>query len=174
MEPLQAAISPYYFWIKAIHVISAALWSFSTAVAYAYYLKPAIRSWQRRPDDPRRRARRDEFMERFDRGALFEHVALVLMVATALLMIWIRDVDLLVWSFIPFLFWLGVVVILPMEAVDIWLAHLGGNKARIRATGDMERHEQVMGWHLTFLRITEPIVLVLIPVAFFVAILKPF
>ncbi len=174
MEALQEAISPYYFWIKALHVISAALWSFSTAVGYAYYLKPAIVAARRHPDDPARRARRDEFMERFDQGASFEHVALVLMVVTALLMIWIRDVDLLRWSFIPFLFWLGVIVILPMEAIDIWLAHMGGNKTRLRLAGDTERYDRVLGWHLLFLRVTEPLVVVLVPTAFVIAIVKPF
>lgn len=174
MEALQEAVSPYYFWIKGIHVLSAAVWSFSTAVAYAYYLKPAIVAVRRHPNDAARRARLDDFMERFDRGAIFEHVALALMIATALLMIWIRDVDLLRWSFIPFLFWLGVIVITPMELVDIWLAHLGGNKTRVRQAGDPERYDRVLGWHLTFLRVTEPLVLVLVPTAFLVAIVKPF
>lgn len=171
---LQEAVSPYYFWIKAVHVISAALWSFSTAVAYAYYLKPAIVAVRHHPDDPVRRARLDDFMERFDRGAIFEHVALVIMTVTALLMIWIRDIDLLRWSFIPFLFWIGVIIIAPMEMLDIWLAHLGGNKTRLRAAGDRERYDRVLGWHLTFLRVTEPIVIVLIPTAFIIAIVKPF
>lgn len=174
MEALQEAISPYYFWIKAIHVISAALWSFSTAVAYVSYLKPAIVAVRRHPHDPTRRATLDDFMERFDRGAIVEHVALVVMAATALLMIWIRDVDLLRWSFIPLLFWLGVLVITPMELLDIWLAHLGGNKAHLRLAGDRERYDRVLGWHLTFLRVTEPLVIVLIPTAFTLAIVKPF
>lgn len=174
MEALQEAVSPYYFWIKAFHVISAAVWAFSTSVAYAYYLKPAIVAAHRHPDDPARRARLDDFMERFDRGAIFEHVALVIMIVTALLMIWIRDIDLLRWSFIPFLFWIGVIVITPMEVLDIWLAHLGGNKTRLREAGDRERYDRVLGWHLTFLRVTEPIVIVLIPTAFIIAVVKPF
>lgn len=174
MEVLQEAISPYYFWIKAIHVISAALWSFSTAVAYVYYLKPAILAVRHHPDDPARRATLDDFMERFDHGATLEHVALVIMTVTALLMIWIRDIDLLRWSFIPFLFWVGVIVITPMELLDVWLAHLGGNKTRVRKSGDRDRYDRVLGWHLGFLRVTEPIVVVLIPAAFIIAIVKPF
>jgi hypothetical protein len=174
MEPLRQAILPFFFWIKAVHVISAAIWSFSTAVAFTNYVKPAIARWRRNPDDPEARARLREFMERFDRGVVLEHVAFVSLVATALLMIWIRDVGLLRWSFIPFKFWIGVLVILPMEALDVWLAHLGGNKRGLRNTADDARYEQVMGWHLLFLRVTEPLVIVLIPTFFVIAIVKPF
>ena len=167
-------IAPSYFYIQAIHVLAAAIWSFSTSVAYAYYLKPTLRSAARHPDDPAIRARRDEFMERFDRGAAFEHVAFAILVITALLMIWIRDVDLMRWNFIPFMFWVGVVVIVPMEAFDIWLSHLGGNKRKLRLAGDEEAYERAMQWHMTFLRVTEPIVIVLVPTMFVVAIVKPF
>ena len=174
MTPVQELVAPYYFYIMAIHVLAAAIWSFSTAVAYTYYVKPALRAAARRPEDSVIRARRDEVMERFDRGASLEHVAFVVLVITALLMIWIRDVSLLRWSFIPFLFWVGVLVILPMEALDIWLSHLGGNKARLRAAGDVNAYERAMRLHMIFLRATEPLVIVLVPTLFVIAIVKPF
>lgn len=168
------AVAPYYFWIKAIHVISVAIWSFSTAVAYAFYVKPAIKAWERRPSDPSRTAVLDESMLRFDRGAAFEHVALVVMIVTAVMMIWIRDINLMRWSFIPFMFWVGVAVIVPMETADIWLTHLGGNKERLKRAGDTARYAEVMNRHILFLKITEPIVIVLIPTFFIIAIVKPF
>ena len=174
LEELRAAVGPFYLHIKALHVLSAAVWSFSTAVAWAYYLKPALLAARAEPADARRRARRDDFMDRFDRGAALEHYAFVVLVVTAVLLLWLANVDLTRWSFFTAKVWLGVLVILPMEAFDIYLAHLGGNKARVRATGDAERHERVMEWHWTFLRITEPIVVVLVPTMFFLAIVKPF
>jgi len=174
LEALRTALGPFYLHIKALHVLSAAIWSFSTAVAWVYYLKPVLRSARAHPDDAARRARRDEFMDRFDRGAAFEHVAFALLVVTALLMLWLGRADLTRFSFVTAKVWIGVLVILPMEAFDIYLAHLGGNKARVRATGDAERHERMMDWHWTFLRITEPIVLVLVPAMFFLAVVKPF
>jgi hypothetical protein len=174
MEDLRMALGPFYQWIKAVHVFFAAIWGFSTMVAWVYYLKPTLRSALRHPDDDARRARRDEFMERFDRGAAIEHVAFAVMVATALLMLWLARVDLARWSFLTAMLWIGVLVIAPMEAVDIWLSHLSGNKAKIRATGDMDRYEQVMRWHWTFFRVTEPLVIVLVPTMFILAIVKPF
>lgn len=61
-----------------------------------------------------------------------------------------------------------------MEVLDIYLSHLGGSKARLRAAGDAERYERAMDWHWLFFRVTEPLVLVLIPTMFVMAIVKPF
>jgi VanZ family protein len=174
IEELRAAIGPYYLYIKAIHVLSAAIWGFSTAVAWAYFLKPALRAARRHPEDATLRTRRDVFMERFDKGASLEHVAFAFLLLTAVLMLWIAQVDLTRWSFITALLWLGVLIIVPMEAFDIYLSHLGGNKARVRATGDSERYEKMMDWHWKFLRLTEPVVIVLVPIMFVIAIAKPF
>lgn len=174
VEELRMALAPWYSYVKAIHVLSAAVWGFSTAVAWVFYLKPALRAARRRPADAGLRARRDEFMERFDRGAAIEHWAFGLLVATALLMIWIGQVDLGRFHFVTAKLWVGIAVIAPMEAFDIYLSHLGGSKARIRASGDSERYERMMDWHWVFFRITEPIVIVLIPAMFVLAIAKPF
>lgn len=174
IEEFRMAVAPFYPWVKAIHVLVAAVWSFSTTVAWSFYLKPTLRSALKHPDDAVRRARRDDFMERFDRGASLEHIALVILVLTAFLMLWIGQVDLTRWSFITAMLWIGIIVILPMEAFDIYLSHLGANKARVRATGDLERYEQVMALHWTFFRVTEPIVIVLVPAMFVLAVAKPF
>ncbi len=174
LDELRIAIAPYYLHIKWLHVVSVAIWSFSTAVAYVFYLKPALIASYRAPEDDALRARRDDWMDRFDRGAAFEHYALFVMVATAFLMLWIAQVDLTRWTYLTAMLWIGVFVIVPIEATDIWLAHLGGNKVKVRATGDVERYERVMAWHWRFLIITERIVVVLIPGMFYLAIVKPF
>jgi hypothetical protein len=174
IEELRTALGPWYLYIKAIHVLSAAIWSFSTAVAWGWYLKPAFRAAHRRPEDPTLRARRDALMERFDRGASLEHAAFAVLVPTALLLIWIGRVDLARWSSVSAMLWIGVVVIVPMEAIDLHLSHLGGNKARIRALGDPARYERAMERHWRFLRVTEPIVMLLVPAMFVIAIAKPF
>ncbi len=173
-EALRAAIGAYFPYIKALHVLSAGLWGFSTAVAWSYYLKPALRAARRNPDDPALRSRRDEFMKRFDRGARIEHVAFAVLVVTSLLMLWIAQVDLARWNYITAMLWLGILIILPMEIVDIYLSHLGGNKSRLHAKGDADAYERAMDWHWTFLRVTEPLVMVLVPIMFLIAIVKPF
>ena len=174
IDEFRIVLAPWYLHIKWLHVMAAGVWSFSTAVGYVMYLKPALRAARAHPEDDVRRARRDEMMERFDRGALGEHYALAVMVATALLMLWVGGADLTSWNFVTAKLAIGVLVILPMEAIDIHLSHLGANKERIRATGDRDRYEQAMARHGLFLRITEPLVVVLIPAMFFIAIVKPF
>jgi hypothetical protein len=173
-EEIRALLAPYYLYVKAFHVISAALWSFSTAVAWVFYLKPALRRAARAPEDREARARRDLYLELFDRGAIVEHVALAVLVVTALMMIWLANVELGRFSFVTAKLWIGVLVIVPMEAVDIYLSHLGGNKARIRRSGDVARYERMVRHHTTFLHVTEPIVVVLVPLLFVLAVAKPF
>jgi hypothetical protein len=128
VEELRAALAPWHPYVKAVHVIAAAVWAFSTAVAWVMYLKPALRRAARAPEDAEARARRDRYLELFDRGAI----------------------------------------------LDVYLSHLGGNKAGIRRTGDMARYERMVRHHTTFLRVTEPIVVVIVPLLFVLTIAKPF
>jgi hypothetical protein len=65
-------------------------------------------------------------------------------------------------------------IFLPMEIVDYWLCHFGGNKYRIRLTGDLERYERVVGLHWLFLRITTPLVIVFVPLVIYLVVVKPF
>ncbi len=132
MDELRILLSPHYAVIKAVHVLVAAIWSFSTSVAWIWYLKPTLRRARRKPDDEKAREARNRMMEAFDRGAAFEHVAFVILVATAILMLIAGGFDLTRWSYITAMLWIGIIVIVPMEIVDIHLSHLGGNKRRIR------------------------------------------
>jgi hypothetical protein len=174
LDEVRAVFDPYFLAIKAVHVLAASLWAFSTAVAYSYFVKPAFRRVERRPNDPGVRAIRDRSMEAFDRGAAIEHWALLVMVVTAILLLWLGRVDLTRWNSVTAMLWIGVLVILPMEGLDIYLAHLGGNKERIRQSGDLERYERMLARHRTFLRATEPVIMILVPAMFFIAIAKPF
>ena len=171
---LKDLLLPFFTVIKAIHVVAASLWGFSTAVAFTFYLKPAFRRVHRKPEDERARETLNRMMEAFDRGATLEHVALAILIATAGLMLWLGGVDLTRWSFITAKLWVGILIILPMEAIDIYLSHMGGSKQRIRKSGDLDRYDRMMAHHWTFLRITEPLVIVLVPTMFFIAIVKPF
>ena len=100
--------------------------------------------------------------------------ALAVLVVTALALLWLGRVDLGRWSFVTAKLWIGILVIAPMEAIDIYLSHLGGNKAGIRRTGDLARYERMVSHHTRFLYVTEPIVVVIVPLLFVLAIAKPF
>jgi hypothetical protein len=174
VDEIRTALAPWYPYVKAVHVMAAAVWAFSTAVAWVMYLKPALRRAARAPEDLEARERRDRYLELFDRGVLGEHVAFAVLVVTALALLWLGRVDLGSWSFVTAKLWIGILVIAPMEAVDIYLSHLGGNKAGIRRTGDRARYERMVRRHTRFLYVTEPIVVVIVPLLFVLAVAKPF
>ena len=66
-------------------------------------------------------------------------------------MLWLGGFDLTRWSFVSAKLWIGILVILPMEVIDIHLSHLGGNKARIRRSGEPGRYERTMARPLALL-----------------------
>lgn len=173
LDGLRLALLPWYAEIRFVHLLFVMVWFMSTAVAYTWYVKSAWLSWQRQPDDAERRKRRDWTMEQFDKGAIMEHIAFPIVIVSGLTLYWITGWSLangwLLWKLL-----LIVLIFVPMEIVDYWLAHFGGNKEKMRATGDMVRYEQLMQWHWLFFRITTPLVMIFIPVILFLAITKPF
>ncbi|MDO8290152.1 MAG: hypothetical protein Q7T44_13130 [Parvibaculum sp.] len=174
METLTQILAPWYMQIKFLHVISVAMWSFSTAVAYRDYIVPAFKSVEHNPNDETRIARRNDFMERFDSGVVLEHVAFPLIVITGLIMLIAGG-----WSFEGFTWltlklWIVVLVFVPMEVVDYYISHFGGQKLRIRRTGDMARYERYMQIHWLFFKISTPFIIIFIPLTYYLAIVKPF
>jgi hypothetical protein len=153
--------------------LAVGLWAFSTAVAYRNYIVPAFRAWQRQPDNAAAIARRNDVMERFDRGVILEHVAFPLVLASGLLMVWLagwswREVN---WLSLK----LGIVflIFVPMEILDYYLSHFGGNKKNIRLAGDAGRYEAMTRLHWQFFRVSTPLVIVFVPVLFYLAVTKP-
>ena len=173
LEALHGALLPYYLQIKFVHLFMVAMWAFSTAVAYRNYIVPVFRAWQAAPDDADRVAARNLAMERFDKGAVLEHVAFPLVLISGLLMVWLAG-----WPWQE-LNWLAVklaiigIIFVPMEAVDYYISHGGGNKRRIRHSGDMERYEAMTVFHWGFFRVTTPLVVIFIPLLFYLAVTKP-
>lgn len=163
----------HYATLKFVHVVFAAIWAWSTSVAYGNYLVPLFRDWQRAPHNPERIALRNWAMERFDDGAKLEHIAFPMLLITGpLLMLaggWTPDSG---WFAMKLV--LIVLVFLPIEIADFYLAHFGGNKERWRRAGDGAAYERAIHLHWWFLIITTPIVIVSITFAFYLAIVKPF
>jgi uncharacterized membrane protein len=166
-------LSDHYAILKFVHVVFAAIWAWSTSVAYGNYLVPLFRDWQRNPHDPDRIRRRNWAMERFDEGAKLEHIAFPMLLITGpMLMLaggWTPDSG---WFAMKLI--LVVLVFLPIEIVDFHLAHFGGNKEKLRIAGDPEAYERAIHIHWWFLIVTTPIVIVSITFTFYLAIVKPF
>jgi hypothetical protein len=131
LEELRSFPLPWYLQIKFFHLLMVAMWSFSTAVAFRDYPAPVFRAWSRNPERHDLVARRDEAIERFDNGAVLEHIAFP-----------------------------------PMEILDYYLSHFGGNKGKIRTACNTQRYEQMILLHWKFLRVSTPLVIVFIPAIF--------
>ncbi|MFK7977615.1 MAG: hypothetical protein AB8C02_15880 [Halioglobus sp.] len=149
------------------------MWSFSTAVAYRNYIVPAFYGWLRDPENPKKITQRNDAMERFDRGAILEHIAFPIVLISGLGLLWIAGWE---WQALN---WLGAklliigIIFIPMECVDYYISHGGGNKRSIRLAGDSLRYEQMIRFHWQFFRVTTPLVVTLIPLLFYLAIVKP-
>ena len=169
----QSFLAGYYLQIKFIHLVFAGMWFWSTSVAYTYYLVPLFRDWLKNPEDPDRIRLRNWAMERFDEGAILEHVAFPILLITGP-MLMIAGGWTLVSSWLAMKLVLVVLVFIPVEVMDYYLAHFSLNKAKIRATGTPEAYEKTIRLHWWFLVVSTPIVIVVITLIFYLAIVKPF
>ena len=172
LDALRMELAPWYLQIKFLHIIFMATWVMSTSVAYTWYAQAAWLAWQRNPNDPEIKRRRDWAFEQFDKGASLEHIAFPLLLLTGLLMYWLAG-----WNLD--MHWLAakltivVLIFLPMEIFDYWLSHFGGSKRQYRLKGDSERYESLMSLHWWFFRVTTPLVIVFIPLIIYLAVTKP-
>lgn len=170
---LQDTLGPYYIYLKFIHLTFVMIWLWSTAVAFAYYLVPVFKAWRRNPDDGQIIELRNWAMERFDHGVNYEHIAFPIVILTGPLL-WI------VGGWTPASGWFVVKLLivfglfLPIEIMDYYLAHFGGNKRRLRKSGDPVKYEQAVYYHWLFLVVISPPVMVFGIVVIFLSVVKPF
>ncbi|NET53181.1 MAG: hypothetical protein F6K09_32295, partial [Merismopedia sp. SIO2A8] len=120
------AINPYLL-IKFIHILSVAVWAFSTTVAYFNYLAPTFTSWEKAPNDPFRKERRNWSIEQFDQGTKFEHIAFPTIITTGLLLLWLEHwpIDQVSWFTVKLM--IVILIFIPMEIMDYYLSHFGGS-----------------------------------------------
>lgn len=172
LEAFRDVVSPIYLYVKFVHVVAVTLWAWSTSVAYYWYVRASYIDWRRNPNDPEYKRRKDWALEQFDSGVVIEHIAFPVAIITGLMMFfaggWDLDRPWLKWKLAIIL-----VVFVPMEIIDIWLSHFGGNKHGIRQAGDMEKYESMVRFHWKFFSVVTPLVAVLIPTLIFLAVVKP-
>ncbi len=173
LEALQAFLAPYYLYIKFVHVLFVGVWVFSTAMAYAFFVLPVMKAWRRNPQDREIITMRDWIMDRFDEGAIYEHVAFPIVLITGPLLYiaggWNTGMG---WLDLKLLIVIGLFI--PIEVMDFYLSHFGGNKSKIRASGDMENHERHVHMHWWFFLVTTPGIMIYGVLVIFLAVSKPF
>jgi uncharacterized membrane protein len=165
-------LAPFYPYIKLVHLLAVMVWLFSTAVGYRNYVVPAFKAWMAAPSDAQALAMRNLAIERFDDGVVLEHVAFPVIMVTGPLL-WLitgygAESD---WFVLKMLIVFGV--FLPIEIADYHLAHLAGNKKRLRLAGKMDEYERQVQLHWRFLvSVTWPIMIFGLA-AVCLAVLKP-
>lgn len=172
LASIQQSLGSYYIYIKFIHLLAVMIWSWSTSVAYVWYLQGAWKAWLRNPQDSLLKARRNWAFEQFDRGVILEHIAFPVVLITGPLLLIITGWPLLTpWLVVK----LGIVllVFLPVEAFDYWISHFGGNKRRIKQNHDEARYEYFIQLHWRFFRISTPLIVIFVPLTIFLAVVKP-
>ena len=174
MDWLLDFLRNHYLDLKFLHLFFVAMWSFSTVVAYMYYVVPAFRAAEKNPDDAERIAQRNWAMERFDRGVILEHIAFPVVLVTGLLLGWAAGWNIDAWTWFSAKMLIVALIFIPLEIVDYYVSHFGGNKERIRNTGNMARYESMMGFHWAFFRFSAVFIGIFIPLTFFLAVTKPF
>ena len=164
---------PLYLQLKFVHLLMVAMWSFSTAVAYRNFIVPVFRAWQREPDNQAAIDRRNDFIERFDRGVILEHIAFPLVLVTGLLMVWLAGWSWHEVNWLTMKLAIVLVIVLPVEIIDYYLSHFGGNKRTLRRAGDTARYNAMISFHWRFFRVTTPLIIVFVPLLFYLAVTKP-
>jgi uncharacterized membrane protein len=173
MGAIGEAIAPYYIYLKFVHLAAVMAWAFSTSHAFVFYLVPIFRQWRKTPGNVDVIKMRNWAMERFDEGAIIEHVAFPIVIITGLLMlatgVWSVDAGWLVLK-------LAIVttIMIPIEIADYYLSHFGGNKAGLRLKGRHARYESMIRVHWLFFLITTPVITVFVSAIVFLAVVKPF
>jgi len=172
IDLLQSYLAPWYLELKFLHLLFVGVWMFSTSVAYVFYLLPVMKAWRRNPEDREILTLRNWVMERFDEGAVYEHVAFPMILITGSLLYiaggWNYGVD---WLNLKLLIVLGL--FLPMELFDYYLSHFGGNNEKIRISGNAASYEQHIQMHWMFFLVSTPMVMIYGVLVLFLAITKP-
>ena len=149
------------------------VWSWSTAVAYAYYVLPVFKAWRRNPEDRQIIELRNWCMERFDQGVIYEHTAFPVILITGPLLYFVGP-----WSIASNWLLLKILIVLmvaiPIEICDYYLSHFGGNKERVRASGDAAGYEMAVQRHWLFFLLSMPPIMIAALLIAFLAIAKPF
>lgn len=171
-EAIQSALLPYYIYIKFIHVFFVMIWSWSTAVAYTWYVKGAFLRWEKNPQDPVVIQRRNWAIEQFDKGVVMEHVAFPIILITGPLLYFIGPWNLdFTWLLIKLT--IVIFIFVPLEIFDYWLSHFGGNKLKLKRKNEWEKYEHAIQQHWKFLKASTPFIMIFVPTVIFLAIVKP-
>ena len=165
-------LAPYYLYIKFFHLFFVMMWAMSALGAYLCYLRPTIYAVQADPSDKKMEERLVWCYEQFDKTVVFEHFAFPIVLITGVMMYFTAGWSLgNHWMLIKLL--IVVLVSVPLEIADYYIAHVWGPRVSKARQMDPEGWNEMRATHWKFLRRTAPIIRYTVPIVIFMAVAKP-
>ena len=173
MEVIQSFVLSHFLAVKAAHVISAFLWSFTTISPMLFYVNPTMKKLKANPEDEELKRRGEWVLEQMDRVVIIEHIALAVLLCTGLLL-YLSGVA----SFANGWFMAKMAIVIgffiPMEIYDIWLTHIKAPRMERNKEMDRPKYEAFRKFYYKYLTgLAYPIV-VFVPAVLILALTKPF
>ncbi|KPJ95906.1 MAG: hypothetical protein AMJ55_02905 [Gammaproteobacteria bacterium SG8_15] len=159
----------WFSFIKLLHISGLILWLGPSGGAWLL-----VQLSKRRLDQ--QSVEFNELYRDFVKFFWIEHLGLVLLLGSGILLLSIYGFAALDWAWIQLKIALVVFILLPIEAVDIWFGHVrlpGQFSTRQEITAETTKMKPVRLYERRFVPISLPILLVTIVVIMWLAIDKP-
>ena len=164
-------LASHYGVVKFIHLMSVIVWSASALGGFYYVL---VASWERRhnPADAELARRYEWTRWHFNFVVIMEHAAFIVAIPTGLMLAaifnWNQEIP---WLHVKIM--VVVFVFVPMEILDMALAHFYVPRAMLGRESHPARYRRVMKFHDRFLLVTSFIVVTTVPWVIYLATAKP-
>ena len=160
--------------IRAIHIVSAIIWSFLIMAPMLFYIKPAVTQAAQNPSDPEMVRRGHWVLEQYDQVAILEHVFLVFLLGSGLLLYSTGIATFANGWFLAKMI-LVVGILIPLEVFDIWLAHIKApRETRSKKAADPKSYAAFRDFFYKAITRTAPPMVLAILATLYLALMKPF
>jgi uncharacterized membrane protein len=173
LDALQPWVLDHFLTVKTVHVISAFLWAFSTITPMMFYVVPTIKKMQATPEDPELKRRGHWVLEQMDSVVILEHLALILLLGTGLLLYSSGIVSFATgWFKVKMIIVIGFFI--PLEIFDIWFSHVKAPRMTREKDHDPGRYEDFRAFYYKYLVGLAPPIVLTVPTVLILALAKPF
>lgn len=173
MDVVQSFVLSHFMGIKALHIVSAMLWAFTTAAPMLFYVMPTMKKVKANPENQELKRRGEWVLEQMDRVVILEHGALAVLLCTGVLL-YISGIA--GFSNGWFVAKMAIVIgfFIPMEIYDIWLTHVKAPRMTREKSADPVRYEAFRAFYYKYLMGLAYPIMVFIPAVLILALTKPF
>ena len=163
----------HFVGVKATHILAATLWSFSVLGPMVYYIMPAAVAAAAEPNNAELTRRHHWVLEQFDHVVFIEHGALFVMLGSGLMLYSTGAADLSMgWFAVKMAIVVGFFI--PLEIYDIWICHIKAPRMTKIKDLDPEGYAKFRDYYFRYLKGLGIPILLTVPTALILALVKPF